>query len=275
MRSINIPSSPVVTPANGTPRELKGWRILTTGVPRRWLFLALAVSLLCNVAWTTIGVTYALNRGGLSYVLMRLGFIDARPRAGNNDLAEILALHTALPVQSNDIVFIGDSLTYAAPWNELLDNPRIRNRAIGGDKSADVLARLPGILQGKPSKIFLMIGTNDLGAGIPAQTVARNYRLILSLIRERSPTTRVYVQSVLPTYMPLNVKVPAGLSPIHLNNLLRRMAEEFGATYINLYPHFASEETGIQARYTTDRIHLTTAAYLLWRDRIRSYVDEP
>ena len=72
------------------------------------------------------------------------------------------SLFEVLPIHSGDIVFLGNSITDGGEWNELLANPRVKNRGISGDRSGWLLDRLDPIVGGHPKKLFLMIGVNDL-----------------------------------------------------------------------------------------------------------------
>ena len=45
------------------------------------------------------------------------------------------SLFEKLPVTSKDIVFLGNSITDGGEWNELLANPRVKNRGISGDRA--------------------------------------------------------------------------------------------------------------------------------------------
>ncbi len=60
--------------------------------------------------------------------------------------------YSKFPIQSDDIVFIGNSLTEMFNVTELFGN--VKNRGIGGDKSRGLLFRLASIVEGKPKKIF-------------------------------------------------------------------------------------------------------------------------
>ena len=51
------------------------------------------------------------------------------------------SLFEKLPVTSKDIVFLGNSITDGGEWNELLANPRVKNRGISGDRSSWMLDR--------------------------------------------------------------------------------------------------------------------------------------
>lgn len=188
------------------------------------------------------------------------------------------SLFEVLPVGAEDIVFIGNSITDGCEWRELFDNPHVKNRGISGDTTMGVYDRLGAILPGRPAKIFLMIGINDLSRGIAPQTVVENTRRILDRIRTESPQTRVYLQSLLP------VSDAYGLFAGHtarrgdipgINEALQQMAAETGAVYVDLFSRFVDAETGkMNTAYSNDGLHLLGRGYLVWRDAVLPYVNE-
>ncbi|MBS4063184.1 MAG: sialate O-acetylesterase, partial [Chitinophagaceae bacterium] len=102
------------------------------------------------------------------------------------------------PVDTNDIIFVGNSITDGAEWTELFHDQNIKNRGISGDISAGILNRIGAIVKCRPKKIFLMIGTNDLARGISADSVIKNILLTVAFIKQESPSTQVFIQSILP-----------------------------------------------------------------------------
>ena len=46
-----------------------------------------------------------------------------------------VSLFNKLPITPKDIVFIGNSITNGAEWNELFPRKRVKNRGISGDTS--------------------------------------------------------------------------------------------------------------------------------------------
>ncbi|MEO9021961.1 MAG: GDSL-type esterase/lipase family protein, partial [Ginsengibacter sp.] len=97
-----------------------------------------------------------------------------------------------------DIIFLGNSLTARADWNELLDLPIARNRGISGDITFGVFNRLHEITEGKPAKLFILIGINDISRNIPDSFIVRNYERIIQKIQTESPRTKIYFQTLLP-----------------------------------------------------------------------------
>jgi lysophospholipase L1-like esterase len=72
--------------------------------------------------------------------------------------------HLNAVAKPGSIVFLGDSITDFFRVNEFFPGVYVINRGISGDTTDGVLNRLAeSVYELSPSKIFLMIGTNDLG----------------------------------------------------------------------------------------------------------------
>ncbi len=172
----------------------------------------------------------------------------------------------AHPIQAGDVVFLGDSITEGAEWGELLPGLPARNRGIGGDTSQGVLDRLEQIVEGRPAQLFVMIGTNDLGRGENPAAVAANVASLLARMREGSPGTELFVQSVLPRSAGYAERIAL------LNERLRAVAAEHGATWIDLAPAFQADDGSLDAALTNDDLHLLAEGYTRWRDALRPHV---
>jgi lysophospholipase L1-like esterase len=79
----------------------------------------------------------------------------------------------------NGIVMLGDSITAGVEWNELLGIPNIANRGIGSDTTEGFYNRLENIYKIKPKICFIMGGINDIGYGIPVETILQNIEMIM------------------------------------------------------------------------------------------------
>lgn len=184
-------------------------------------------------------------------------------------------LFDALPVDSTDIVMLGNSLTNGCEWHELLGLPNVKNRGITGDIVDGVANRLCSIINGKPAKIFLMIGVNDISHDLSADSIAEAYLALIDAIRTQLPQTRLYVQSCLPfnnsfgKYSRLQGKEQVARD---INALVSAQASQMGFTWINLYDVFADEEGRLKSNLTNDGLHLLAPGYLLWRDCLAPYL---
>lgn len=172
----------------------------------------------------------------------------------------------------NLIIFVGNSITQGCNWAELFSNPRIINRGVGGDTSKGILNRLPEIVNSKPDKIFLDIGTNDLGKNIRIEEIIKNYEEVINLIQYSSPTTRIYVQSVLPTN---NHPERSNDSIIALNSQIKELAERKSVKYINLFDSYLDTNGSLRMELSYDGLHLKRlGGYEIWKSLIEKDVNE-
>lgn len=180
------------------------------------------------------------------------------------------SLFEKLPVDDNDIIFLGNSITDGAEWAELFNNPDVKNRGISGDITMGVYDRLDAILSGQPAKIFLLIGINDVARGTSADSIVQNIRLITETIMTKSPDTHLFLQSVLPvndSFDKFHGHTSRYKMVPEINDQLKKLAKEKNVTFIDLFTHFVNE-SGIKmdAKYTNDGLHLTGEGYLLWKE---------
>jgi len=188
------------------------------------------------------------------------------------------SLFEVLPVYSSDIVFLGNSITDGCEWAELFNNRHVKNRGISGDRSGWLLDRLGPIVGGHPKKLFLMIGVNDLAAGVSPEEVAANIGKLLDRFAEESPWTKIYVQSILPVNG-VDTKAKAknhwkkGAEIIEANKLIEALCEgRKNVLYIDVYSALVDQKGMLDQRYTNDGLHLMGEGYLAWKEVIEKYV---
>lgn len=106
--------------------------------------------------------------------------LQAQERKHTTFFDQRATLFEVLPTSKKDIIFLGNSITNGGEWAELLDNPHVKNRGISGDRADTMLDRLHVITKGKPAKIFLLIGINDLAAAAASRTSPRTSMRLLN-----------------------------------------------------------------------------------------------
>lgn len=189
-----------------------------------------------------------------------------------------VSLFELLPIDENDIVFLGNSITDGGEFDELFCNENIKNRGITSDVIEGVENRLDQVLRGKPKKIFLLIGINDVSHKLSAKQIAAAYARLVDKIIVGSPTTKLYIQSIMPIDNDFRrYKNLFGTENVitEVNALLQKIATESGVTYIDLTSALADEQTGkLRKEFTNDGLHLTGEGYKAWADAIRIYVEE-
>lgn len=176
------------------------------------------------------------------------------------------------PMTTEKILFLGNSITEGGPWAELLGDPTVVNRGIGGDFSYGILNRLGEVIQRRPSKLFLLIGVNDIGNDIPDAVIADNVKKIVGRLQKETPETTIYIQSILP----VNPEYPG--FPQHYdkqyhilmtNQLLYKVALETNVIFVNLFPLFLDDRQRLDATLTGDGLHLNRKGYEIWVKHLR------
>ena len=162
-------------------------------------------------------------------------------------------LFQSLPQTKADIIFIGNSITDGGEWSELFNNVKIKNRGISGDISAGVIKRLDEVVKRKPAKVFLMIGTNDLARGISPDSVITNIITVADYLKQVTPATKLYVQSILPVNNVFR-KFGGHTSKVEqikqVNEKLLNESPVYQCSFINLYPFFCNSEGKLDIKYS-------------------------
>ncbi|MBR5075217.1 MAG: alkaline phosphatase [Bacteroidales bacterium] len=198
------------------------------------------------------------------------------------------------PVNENDIVFLGNSLTEGGKWETYFPETQkalqkkggaILNRGIVGDTFGGIDARLDQILPGHPKKIFFLTGANDVSHNLTADSIANGIINVVRRIKKESPNTKIYLQSLLPINESFKrYRLLTGKTAMfsEINAKLEKMAKEEKVTFINLYPLMltngpadlalpASEQV-LRPEITRDGLHITQEGYKIWADAIRKYL---
>jgi lysophospholipase L1-like esterase len=257
-------------------------------VSSQWKKNILTLSLFVNLIFFLLFSYIVHKRGGSSYLIERTKsiFIEKTKTASVPKSNFSLNRRTSsyyhkkshfelLPDTDNEIIFLGDSITDWCRWSELFQNLNIKNRGIGADRTDGILLRLDEIISSSPDKIFIMIGINDLNQGVDVLDIVRNYKQIIQIISDKSPGTKIYVQSILP----VNEQLLAKFYPKSkiraenirkLNDFLKDLSSEYQIGYINLYSLFKGDEDQLDEKFTYDGLHLRGEAYLIWK----SYIEQ-
>lgn len=210
------------------------------------------------------------------FVLGNVPNVNAQAKKYSTFYYQRNTLFEKLPVTKKDVIFLGNSITNGAEWGELFNNKHVKNRGISGDVCAGVYDRLDYLIKGQPKKIFLLIGINDVNRGYSAEEITAGIEKIVLKITQESPRTKVYVQSLLPMNKTLGMfqsHTSKGDVVLKINDQLAAKSALWGAQFINLYPHFVDETTGLMdVKYTNDGLHLLGDGYLLWVELIKKYI---
>ena len=178
------------------------------------------------------------------------------------------------PIVKGKIIMVGNSITEGGNWKTLLQDSAVINRGISGDVTFGVLNRIRDIADRQPSKLFLLIGVNDLSRNTPDDLIIENILMIITRIRVSSPNTEIYLQSILPTND--NFKnlfkafIGKGAHIRKINEELKKYGSVLKYTYVDLYSNFQDADGNMDARYSSDGLHLNQAGYSHWVEVLKN-----
>lgn len=156
------------------------------------------------------------------------------------------------------ILFIGDSLIEFYDWGGRFPAHTVWARGVSGETVEGLLGRLDRITSEhkQADMVFIMSGINNVS--MDDQGFIRAYREIIERLKAAYPAARIYVNSLLPNLFPF---IPQK-AVVTANAALRSLAEETGATYLNVHKAFL--EGNLAKLLSTDGIHLSEKGYELW-----------
>lgn len=187
-----------------------------------------------------------------------------------------------------EILFAGSSLMEQFPINELIMNKGINkiiyNRGVGGFTTNDFLKHMEEMVFGvKPSKIFINIGSNDIGlSNYSLDKLIKNYEAILNKIKDRLPNAQVYLMAFYPinevaktpendwersafiTRNNENIKIA--------NSEVKILSEKLGYKYIDVNKGLIDNNGRLKKEYTVEGIHMYANAYNIILDNMMKYL---
>src|SRR5690606_26857170 len=167
------------------------------------------------------------------------------------------------------MVFLGNSITEGGDWAKLTGNDKVLNRGIGGDITFGVLRRLDEVIRHAPTKVFILIGINDIAKDIPPEVIAHNCGEIISRIKHSSPGTGIYLQSILPVNPAVRgfpQHYDKANAIVRTNLLLAEVAKSQNVNFLDLYPLFLDKHQHLDEHLTNDGLHLNATGYQRWAD---------
>ena len=179
-------------------------------------------------------------------------------------------------LSKGQIVFVGDSITdmYVLDDHYASLNRACYNRGIGGDTTAGVLNRLQvSVFDLVPSTVVLMIGTNDINGNQPEEDILNRYREIINKITTSLPGAKLYCVSIIPQnkqleeYSAINVNQTTE-AILQINPKIRKIVEDSGAVYIDLFPLLADSDNFLITEYSDDGIHLNEKGLSVWTQQM-------
>jgi len=178
----------------------------------------------------------------------------------------------------DQIVFAGDSITEGFPTAELFDTDKIiYNRGIGAIKSDYLLKHIKTlIIDLKPEKAFILIGTNDLSYAITPEKIFENIKNICLKVEAEISGVKIYLMSIYPVNEEKEYKDAVGLRTnkdiLTVNHKLKTFcANSENREYLNFVDILVLEDQ-LNPEYSYDGLHMTVAGYLKITEKLNYYL---
>ncbi|WP_191601334.1 GDSL-type esterase/lipase family protein [Marinomonas algicola] len=173
-------------------------------------------------------------------------------------------------MKSVDLVFLGDSITQAWEtngmnvWDTFYRPRNALNLGFNGDRTEHVLWRLEhGAVEGiRPKLLVLSIGTNNTGhRQDPAEETALGIQKIVDALQERLPNITILLLAIFPR----SAKPTQRMRRLNndINALIQSYADNTSVFYLDINPHFLTEDGRLTSDVMTDFLHPNKDQYLM------------
>lgn len=183
--------------------------------------------------------------------------------------------------RNNKVLFLGDSITEQYDLDTYFHNDDYINGGMGGNTTGDILNQMKErVYDYNPTKIFLMIGTNDgMTKDLDDNQAIKNIEKIINDIQVMLPNTKLYIESILPVNNSDDEKINHDMVKDRSNHNIKKMnqqiqelCEEYQVTYINLYDKLIDKEGNLKLEYTKEGLHMSDEGYQVITKELKKYL---
>ena len=225
-----------------------------------------------------ISLSAVIFAAAIGFLMIGIGILHAAKK----EKSEKITLYTMISkdAMKNPIVFLGDSITEFYRINEIFFAHYTQNRGVSTDTTDGVLKRMHDhVVVMNPHKLFLMIGTNDLGLGKKVEYIITNIIKIIEELQQELPQTQIILWSL----CPVNKKVIPGSRFIvgkrknkdidAINAGIKTYAEAHGLVFIDINTALKDDKGNLKQEYTLEGLHLSYPGYIVITDHLKPYIE--
>ncbi|MBK9174899.1 MAG: hypothetical protein IPM46_00895 [Flavobacteriales bacterium] len=169
-----------------------------------------------------------------------------------------------LPIDTGDVVLLGDSHFENLPIGELFPSARIRNRGMSGQTTAGALARCGPLLRSRPTRVIILLGANDVVRGTGLNSQMRSMSALIDSLAGHEIATALV--SVPPNTDP---RVQARIE--ERNQAVRQLAQERGLPFIEL-DAMLKRDGVLDPSLTFDGLHLNARGSRILADALAPHL---
>ena len=186
-------------------------------------------------------------------------------------------------VVDNNYLFLGDSITEQYDLKEYYEDYPVVNSGVSGDFTSSIVENMKKrVYDYNPSKVFLLIGINDLRKGNDVSEIVSNTKEIIELIKENRPYSEIYLESIYPINKTDDDKISDSVRDIEfdnekiieVNDLLKDLAKDEKITYVDLYNKLIDDDGNLNISYTKDGLHISSEGYECITKELMKYIKD-
>lgn len=172
-------------------------------------------------------------------------------------------------------LFLGDSITDFYDLDKYYEGLPAVNSGVSGNTTDDILDDMKArVYDYNPSKVFLLIGTNDLQRGDDIDEIVDNIKKIVDNIKENKKGTEIYVESIYPVDEERKGSESRTNEDINkINEKLKSYSENNDVIYINTHDELTDDDGNLKDEYSEDGLHLTDEGYKVITEELKKYLD--
>ncbi len=172
-----------------------------------------------------------------------------------------------------DAVIFGDSIAagfiYAATIPGIFVSKSSTNTVNIHTETINGRTLVESLLAQDASKYYIELGINEVSYR-PPEEYKENMRKLISMIREKNPSSIIYLQSLMPIAYSTEVETNISKAKIDAyNETLVTLAEEENCYYLNVNGYLAEENGYLAEGVASDGIHFGVPYYRKWEDYLR------
>lgn len=180
-------------------------------------------------------------------------------------------------VMDDNYLFLGDSITEQYDLDEYYNDLPVVNSGISGNKTKDLLNDLNNrVYQYNPSKVFLLIGTNDIQSKVEDDVIINNIKKILEDIHENRPYAKLYLEAIYPVDEGSSGAQDRTNKVIQsINASLEDYCKKNDITFIDMYDLLLDPESDkdrLFEDYSKDGLHISDEGYEVITEELMKYI---
>ena len=182
-----------------------------------------------------------------------------------------------------NVVMLGDSITDFYDLDKYYGSDKlIVNSGINGNKTSDIINNIRNrVYAYNPSKIFLLIGVNDiLYDDASPEKVISQIDIIAQEIKQKLPNTKIYIESIYPVNNTwknsyddrVKDENEVNARIVETNKLLKQYCLDNEYKYINVHSSLVDNNNNLNSDYSNDGLHPNDNGYEVITKILKKYM---